>query len=82
LSFIPTSFPPASFLPGSPTVIGGNAYQFALSGTAGTTNEIQASIDFANWDAVRTLYMTNATTTFTYTNAALRYRYFRARLLQ
>ena len=82
LSFIPSAFPTASFLPGSPTALGGNAYKLTLAGTTGTTNEIQASMDFVNWDAVRTLYMTNTTTTFSYTNAAFPYRFFRARLLQ
>ena len=82
LSFIPTWFPAPSFLPGSPTALGGNAFNFVLSGTTGTTNEIQASMDFVNWDAVRTLYMTNTATTFSYTNAAFQYRYFRARVLQ
>ena len=82
LSFIPTSVPPPFFVAKTPTALGGGAYKFVLSGTTGTTNEIQASTDFANWDAVQTLYMTNTTTTFFHTNAASPYRYFRARLLQ
>ena len=75
--------PAPFFLSGSPTALGGNAYQFVLSGTTGTTNEIQASMDFENWDVARTVYMTNTTTTFYHTNtAAFPYRFFRARLLQ
>jgi fibronectin-binding autotransporter adhesin len=82
LGFIPAAVPAPFFLTGSPTALGGNVYQFVLSGTTGTTNEIQASMDFENWDVARTLYMTNTTTTFFHTNSAFPYRYFRARLLQ
>jgi fibronectin-binding autotransporter adhesin len=82
LGFVPASGPGTYFAPGTPVPLGGDRLQFVLSGVAGTTNEIQASMDFVNWDAVRTLYMTNTTTTFYYTNTVFPGRYFRARLLQ
>jgi autotransporter-associated beta strand protein len=81
LGFVPATLPSSSFAAGSPTPLGGNSYQFVLSGTSGTTNEIQTSTDFVNWDVARTLYMTNANTTFNYTNS-FPSRFFRARLVQ
>jgi hypothetical protein len=82
LGFVPATVPSAAFAAGSPTALGGNRFQFVLNGTTGTTNEIQASPDLANWDVVRTLYLATPSATFHYTNTAFPYRYFRARLLQ
>jgi len=81
LGFVPSTPGAALFSPGWPIALGGNRYQFVISGTAGTTNEVQTSTDLVNWDVVRTIYMTNANATFTYTNSYPN-RQFRARLLQ
>jgi autotransporter-associated beta strand protein len=81
LGFVPLDLPSAYFAPGSPASLENNRYQFVLTGTAGTTNEIQTSTDLLNWDVARTLYMTNVNTTFNYTNV-ISPRFFRARLVQ
>ena len=81
LGFMAINVPSSAFEPGTPLALGGNGYQFTLTGTAGTTNEIQMTTDFVNWDVVRTLYMTNSNTTFNYTNS-IPNRFFRARLVQ
>jgi hypothetical protein len=80
LGFVPPTVMP-SFAVGSPTTLQPGVYQFVLNGATGTTNEIQASSDLENWDAVRTLYQSSAVTSFSYTNQVFPYRYFRARLL-
>jgi autotransporter-associated beta strand protein len=81
LGFLPATLPVSAFAPGSPTFLGGNSYQFTLSGTVGTTNEIQTSTDFVNWAVVTKLSMTNANITFNYSNTQSN-RFFRARLVQ
>jgi autotransporter-associated beta strand protein len=81
LGFLPATLPVSAFASGSPTHLGGNNYQFTLTGTTGTTNEIQTSTDFVNWDVVTKLSMTNASVTFNYANT-LSNRFFRARLVQ
>lgn len=66
--------------------IANDVVQFTLSGTSGTSNEIQASFDFTNWDYVGDLNMTNTTSVFLYTNSSLAvpagypYRFFRAKI--
>jgi autotransporter-associated beta strand protein len=76
----PSSHP--SFV-GAPTCLGNNQFQAAVSGTTGTTNEIQGSFDFQNWDFIRDLVMTNSTASFRYTNnTVVPYRFFRAEQLQ
>lgn len=82
LGYIHGTVPAASFAPGSPVPLGTNSYRFVLMGTPGTTNEIQASMDFVNWDAVYTLCMTNIITPFNYNNAVCPYRFFRTRVLE
>jgi autotransporter-associated beta strand protein len=77
----PASHP--SFVGGTPTYLGNNQFQLTVSGTIGTTNEIQGSFDFQNWDFIRDLVMTNSTTSFHYTNnTVVPYRFFRAEQLQ
>ena len=68
LGFIaaPSSHP--SFTGGTPTYLGNNQFQLTVSGTTGTTNEIQGSFDFQNWDFIRDVVMTGSTTSFVYTN--------------
>lgn len=62
--------------------LGNNLVQFTLSGTSGTSNEIQGSFDFQNWDYMGDLEMTNTTSVFSYTNnAPFPYRFFRAKLM-
>jgi autotransporter-associated beta strand protein len=71
------------FVGGTPTYLGNNQFQFVVSGTTGSTNEIQGSFDFQNWDFIRDLVMTNSTTSFHYTNnTVVPYRFFRAEQLQ
>jgi autotransporter-associated beta strand protein len=82
LGFLNAPLAPPSFAPGSPAYLGNNQYQMVLSGTAGTTNEIQASFDFQNWDFIQDVGMTGTTATFYYTNTAFPYRFFRAEQLQ
>jgi hypothetical protein len=68
---------------GTPTCLGNNQFQFAVSGTTGTTNEIQGSFDFQNWDFICDLVMTNSTSSFFYiNNTVVPYRFFRAEQLQ
>jgi autotransporter-associated beta strand protein len=63
------------------TNLGNNMVQFTLSGTSGTSNEIQGSFDFQNWDYIGDLFMTNTTSAFIYTNSpTFPYRFFRARI--
>jgi autotransporter-associated beta strand protein len=77
----PASHP--SFVGTTPTSLGNNVFQFSVSGTTGTTNEIQGSFDFQRWDFITDLKMTGSTSTFTYTNnAVVPYRFFRAEQLQ
>ncbi|HTY87182.1 MAG TPA: autotransporter-associated beta strand repeat-containing protein [Candidatus Acidoferrum sp.] len=81
LGFLTAPVANPSFAGGTPTCLGNNRYQFILSGTIGTTNEIQASFDFQNWDFIRDVGMSSATATFYYTNTVFPYRFFRARPL-
>ena len=77
----PASHP--SFVGGTPVSLGNNQFQLSVAGTVGTTNEIQGSFDFNNWDFIRDLPMTGSTTPFLYTNnTAVPYRIFRAEQLQ
>lgn len=77
----PASHP--SFVGGTPTYLGNNQFQLTVSGTTGSTNEIQGTFDFQNWDFIRDLVMTNSTTSFHYTNnTVVPYRFFRAEQLQ
>jgi hypothetical protein len=77
----PASHP--SFTGGTPTYLGNNQFQLTVSGTTGTTNEIQGSFDFQNWDFIRDVVMTGSTTAFVYTNnTVVPYRFFRAEQLQ
>ena len=77
----PSSHP--SFTGGTPTYLGNNQFQLTVSGTTGTTNEIQGSFDFQNWDFIRDVVMTGSTTSFVYTNnTVVPYRFFRAEQLQ
>lgn len=65
-----------------PACLGNNRFQLSLAGTVGTTNEIQATFDYQNWDFIGDVIMTGATTTFQYTNNnPMPYRFFRARQL-
>ena len=74
---------PTMMVTNRPAYAGSGVYQFVVSGTAATTNEIQASFDYVNWDYIGDLPMTGATTGFNYTNnAVVPYRYFRAEQLQ
>jgi hypothetical protein len=77
---VPASNP--SFV-GTPIYLGTNQFQFTVSGTAGTTNEIQGSFDFQNWDFIRDLVMIRPTASFRYTNnTVVPYRFLRAEQLQ
>ena len=83
LGFLTTPSSHPSFVGGTPTYLGNNQFQLTVSGTIGTTNEIQGSFDFQNWDFIRDLVMTNSTTSFYYTNnTVVPYRFFRAEQLQ
>ena len=83
LGFLATPALHPSFTGGTPTYLGNNQFQLTVSGTTGTTNEIQGSFDFQNWDFIRDLVMTGSTTSFVYTNnTAVPYRFFRAEQLQ
>jgi fibronectin-binding autotransporter adhesin len=81
LGFLAAPMTSPAFVGGTPTYLGNNRFQLVLSGTTGTTNEIQASFDFQNWDFIQDVGMTSTTATFYYTNTAFPYRFFRARLL-
>jgi autotransporter-associated beta strand protein len=78
----PVSHP--GFVDGTPTYLGNNKFQFIVTGTAGTTNEIQGSFDFTRWDFINDVIMTGSSTPFIYTNttSVLPYRFFRAEQLQ
>jgi autotransporter-associated beta strand protein len=78
----PSSHP--SFVAGTPTYLEqANGFVFVVSGTTGTTNEIQGSFDFQNWDFLGDLVMTSSTNSFGYTNnAVVPYRFFRLEQLQ
>lgn len=83
LGFLTTPASHPSFVGASPTYLGNNQFQLAVSGTTGTTNEIQASFDLQRWDFITDLKMTGSTTSFIYTNnAVVPYRFFRAEQLQ
>ncbi len=67
---------------GSVSNVGNNAYTFVVSGTAGTSNEIQGSFDLQNWDFVGDMFMTSGNTTYGVTNNTIMpYRFFRAKFL-
>jgi hypothetical protein len=67
----------------TPTSLGNNLFSFTVSGTAGTTSEIQGTFDFQRWDYITDLKLTGTSATFTYTNnTVMPYRYFRAEQLQ
>jgi autotransporter-associated beta strand protein len=78
----PVSHP--GFVDGTPTYLGNNKFQFIVTGTTGTTNEIQGSFDFTRWDFINDVIMTGSSTSFIYTNttSVLPYRFFRAEQLQ
>jgi fibronectin-binding autotransporter adhesin len=82
LGFLASPVASPVFASGSPTYLGNNKFQLVLSGTSGTTNEIQASFDLQNWDFIRDVGMSSSTVTFYYTNTAFPYRFFRAEPLQ
>jgi hypothetical protein len=83
LGFLASPASRPSFVGGTPTCLGNNQFQFAVSGTTGTTNEIQGSFDFQNWDFICDLVMTNSTSSFFYiNNTVVPYRFFRAEQLQ
>ena len=69
---------------GTPTCLGNNQFQIVVTGTAGTTNEIQGSFDFARWDFINDVIMTGSSTSFINTNytSVLHYQFFRAEQLQ
>jgi hypothetical protein len=68
---------------GSPVNLGSGEFQFTLTGTTGSTNEIQASFDFQRWDFITDVILNGGTATFFYTNdSPVAYRYFRAEPLQ
>jgi autotransporter-associated beta strand protein len=82
LGFLAAPVSRPSFVGGTPAYLGNNQFQFVVSGTAGTTNEIQGTFDYQNWDFICDLVMTNSTTSFRYTNnTAVPCRYFRAEQL-
>jgi autotransporter-associated beta strand protein len=69
------------------TNLANSVVKFTLSGTSGTSNEIQGTVDFTNWDFMGDLFMTNTNSVFIYTNSyptpPTNYpnRFFRARIL-
>ena len=78
----PVSHP--GFVAGTPKYLGNNQFQIVVTGTTGTTNEIQGSFDFQRWDFINDVIMTGPSTAFIYTNttSVLPYRFFRAEQLQ
>lgn len=82
LGFLAAPASRPSFVGGTPAYLGNNQFQFVVSGTTGTTNEIQGTFDYQNWDFICDLVMTNSTSSFRYTNnTVVPYRYFRAEQL-
>jgi autotransporter-associated beta strand protein len=82
LGFLSSPAASPSWANNTPAYLGNNRFQLSLSGTTGTSNEIQASFDFQNWDFIRDVAMSGPTTSFFYTNnTVMPYRFFRARLL-
>ena len=68
---------------GHRTNLGGNQFRLTVSGTTGTTNEIQGTFDFQNWDFIGDLMMINASSSMLYTNnTVMPSRFFRAERLQ
>ena len=83
LGFLNAPAAQPSFVGNTPDYLGNNKFQWTVSGTAGTTNEIQGSFDFQRWDYIGDLNMTGANTPFYFTNtAAAPYQFFRAERLQ
>jgi autotransporter-associated beta strand protein len=83
LGFLTAPSSQPSFVGGTPTYLGNNQFQLTVSGTTGTTNEIQGTFDFQNWDFIGDLVMTNSTSSLLYTNdTVMPYRFFRAERLQ
>jgi len=84
LGFLDVPASPPSFVDGTAAYLGNNRFRFVISGTTGTTNEIQGSFDFQRWDFINDVIMTGSDTSFIYTNntSALPYRFFRAEQLQ
>jgi hypothetical protein len=84
LGFLNTPVSHPGFVTGTPTYLGNNQFQFVVTGTAGTTNEIQGSFEFTRWDFIKDVIMTGPSTSFIYTNttSVLPYRFFRAEQLQ
>lgn len=82
LGFLASPQSAPSFTGGTPTYLGNNEYQLKLSGATSTTNEIQSTFDFQNWDYISDVVVPGVTTTFYYTNGnpAVPYRFFRARV--
>lgn len=83
LAFLDVPASPPSFVNGTAAYLGNNRFQFVISGTAGTTSEIQGSFDFQRWDFINDVIMTGSDTSFIYTNntSVLPYRFFRAEQL-
>lgn len=83
LGFFPSPEASPSFTEGTPTYLGNNSYQLTLSGLTDTTNEIQSTFDFQNWDYITDVAVPAAPTTFYYTNSnfTVPHRIFRSRLL-
>jgi autotransporter-associated beta strand protein len=84
LGFLNAPISHPGFVAGTPTYLGNNQFQIVVTGTAGTTNEIQGSFDFTRWDFINDVIMTGSSTSFIYTNttSVLPYRFFRAEQLQ
>jgi autotransporter-associated beta strand protein len=83
LGFLNTPASQPTFVGATPDYLGNNKFQWTVSGTAGTTNEIQGSFDFQRWDYIGDLNMTGANTPFYFTNTnAAPYQFFRAERLQ
>jgi RHS repeat-associated protein len=72
---------PSGFVPGSIVSHSDGTFQFTLSSEPGSSLEIQASTNLADWVIVATL--TNSTGTIPFTDAATNFssRFYRARLL-
>jgi len=83
LGFLKAPASPPSFVSTTPTSLGNNLFSFTVSGTAGTTSEIQGTFDFQRSDFITDLKLTGTTAMFTYTNnTVMPYRHFRAEQLQ
>lgn len=82
LGFLPVAASNPVFASNTPVYLGDDRYQLTLAGTTDSSNEIQASIDFENWDFIRDVAVTGSSATFLYTNrTVMPYLFFRARLL-